>query len=120
MALRMAKNIREGHKVGWLIARRLKMKKMCIQLPCLANGGEGLGRKGWLHYARVLEKRAHELRSKLHSVMRQRMKKQKDERGMRLARIMEPASEDGGDREGAALSTRVLRGRRGMGQWTVL
>ena len=46
MALRMARSIREGHKVGWLIARRLKMKRMDIQLPCLANAGEKLGRKG--------------------------------------------------------------------------
>ena len=30
MAMRMARSIREGHKVGWLIARRLKMKGMGI------------------------------------------------------------------------------------------
>ena len=32
LALRMANNIREGHKVGWLITRRLKIKGMGIQL----------------------------------------------------------------------------------------
>ena len=37
MALRMARSIREGHKVGWLIARRLKVKGVGIQLPCLAK-----------------------------------------------------------------------------------
>ena len=47
MALRMARSIREGHKVAWLIARRLKIKGMGIQLPSLANDGEGLGMKGW-------------------------------------------------------------------------
>ena len=52
----------------------------------------------------MLEKRAHELRSKLHGDLRQRMKKQRASRGLRLTRMMEPASEGGGDREGAALS----------------
>ena len=69
MALRMARNIREGHKVGWcswLIAKRLKIKGMGIQLPSLANGGEGLGMKGWREYASVLDKKAKGLRSRLH------------------------------------------------------
>ena len=30
LALRMARNIREGHQVGWLITRRLKTKGMGI------------------------------------------------------------------------------------------
>ena len=47
MALRLARNIREGHKVGWLIARRLKIKGMGIQLPCLPDDGEGMGMRGW-------------------------------------------------------------------------
>ena len=87
------------------------MKGMGIQLPCLANEGDGLGWKGWLEYARVLEKRAKELRSKLHGDLRQRMKKQRAGRGMKLTRMMEPSSEDGGGREGAALSN-ALRKRR--------
>ena len=111
MALRMARSIREGHKVAWLIARRLKMKGMGIQLPCLANDGAGIGRKGWLEYAGVLEKRANELRSKLHGNLRQQMKKQRVGSGMRLTRMTESASEEGGDREGTAL-TNALRKRR--------
>ena len=48
LALRLVRSIRAGHKVGWLIARRLKMKGMDIQLTWLADEGEGLGKKGWL------------------------------------------------------------------------
>ena len=66
---------------AWLIARRLKIKRMGIQLPCLPNDGEGLGMRGWLEYARVLEKRAKGLRSKLHGDLRQQMKKQRVGRG---------------------------------------
>jgi hypothetical protein len=51
IALKMARNIREGHKVGWLIARRLKIKGRGTQLPCLPADGEGLGKKDWLQYA---------------------------------------------------------------------
>ena len=110
MALRMARSIREGHKVGWLIARRLKMKGMGIQVPCLANKGEGLGRKGWLEYARVLEKRAEVQRSRLHGDLRQQTKKQRAGRGVRLTRMMEPASEEGGGREvDQAVGTRSRR-----------
>ena len=46
MTLRLARDIREGHKVGWLVTRRLKTKGMGIQLPCLSNDGEGLGMRG--------------------------------------------------------------------------
>jgi hypothetical protein len=113
MALRMAKYIREGRRVVWLVAKRLKTKGMGIQLPCLINEGEGLGKKGWLEYTMVLEKRAQELRSKLHGDLRQRMKKQRAGRGVRLTRMMEPASEDGGDREGAALSNAQRKKRDG-------
>ena len=70
MALRMARSIREGHKVGWLIARKQRVKGMGIQLPCLANEGDGLGMKGWRVYANVFEKREAELRSKLHGDLR--------------------------------------------------
>ena len=42
MALRMARNIREGHSVGWPIARRLKINGMGIQLPCVSIDGEVL------------------------------------------------------------------------------
>jgi hypothetical protein len=111
MALRLARNIREGHKVGWLIARRLKIKGMGIQLPSLPSDGEGMGRKGWRVYASVLEKRAKGLRSGLHCDLRQQMKKQRVGRGVRLTRTMEPASEEGVGREGAAL-TNALRQRR--------
>ena len=47
MALRLTRNVREGHKVGWLITRRLKIKGMGIKLPGLPAEGEGLGMKGW-------------------------------------------------------------------------
>ena len=69
--MRMARSIREGRKVSWLIARMLKTKGMGIQLLCLANEGEGIGRRDWLEYARVLEKRAEDLRSRLHGDLRQ-------------------------------------------------
>ena len=84
---------------------------MAIQLPCLAIEGEGLGRKGWLEYAGVLEKRAAKLRSKLHGDLRQQLKKQRAGREVKLTRTMEPASEEGGGREGAALAN-ALRKRR--------
>ena len=45
MALRLARSIREVHKVGWLIATMLQMKGMGIQLSWLADEGEGLGKK---------------------------------------------------------------------------
>ena len=113
MALRMAKYIREGRRVGWLVAKRLKIKEMGIQLPCLVSEGEGLGKKGWLEYAKVLEKRAQGLRSKLHGDLRQRMEKQRAGRGAKLTRMVEPASEDGGGREGAALSNAQRKRRDG-------
>ena len=66
MLLRLERWIREGRKVGWLVATRMTMKGMNIRLPSLANEGEGLGVRGWLGYARVLRKKAEELRSELH------------------------------------------------------
>ena len=62
MALRMARIIREGHKVGWLITRRKKIKGLGIQLASLASEREGLGKEGWLEYASVLEKGAAKLK----------------------------------------------------------
>ena len=88
-------------------------KGVGIQLPCLASEEEGLGKKGWLEHARVLEKRAHKLRSKLHGELRQRIKKQGAGRGVRLTRMMEPTEEDGGGREGAALSNAQRKRRDG-------
>ena len=67
--------------------------------------------KGWREYANVLEKRANALRSKLHGDLRQQMEKQRAERGTRLTRMMQPISEEGSGREGAAL-TNALRKRR--------
>ena len=113
MPLRLAKNIREGRKVGWLIARRLKIKGMGIKLPGLPADGEGLGVKGWREYASVLEKRATGLRSELHGDLRQQMKKQMVERGVRPPKMMEPASEEGGDRDGAALTNAQMKRRDG-------
>ena len=97
------------------------MKGMGIQLPCLANEGGGLGRKGWLEYTRLLEKRAQELRSRLHGDRRQRMKKQTAGSRVRLTRVMEPASEDGGGSEGAAHSNAPdPRKKRDGTVWTML
>ena len=111
MVLRLERWIRERRKVGWLVATRMTMKGMGIRLPTLANEGEGLGVRGWLGYARVLRGKAEELRSKLHCDLRLQMKKQRAGRGERLTRMMEPASVEGGGREGAAL-TNARRVRR--------
>ena len=113
MSLRLAKNIREGHKVGWLIARRLKIKGMGIKLLGLPDDGEGVGMNGWREYASVLEKRAKGRRSELHGDLRQQMKKHRVGRGVRLTRMMEPASEEGGGREGAALTNAQRKRRNG-------
>ena len=59
----------------------------------------------------MLRKKAEELRSELHCDLRRQMKKQRAGRGVRLTRMMEPASVEGGDREGAAL-TNARRMRR--------
>ena len=113
MALRLARSMREGHKVIWLIASRLKVKGMGIQLPCLINEGEWLGRRGWLEYAGELEKRAAKLRSKLHGDLRQQMKKQKAGREVKLTRMIGPTSVEGGGREGAALANGLRKRRDG-------
>ena len=113
MALRLAKSIREGDKVTWLIARRLKIKGLGIKLHGLPADGEGLGVKGWREYASVLEKRAKGLRSELHCDLRQQMKRQRIGRGVRLTMMMEPATEEGGGREGAALTNAQRKRRNG-------
>ena len=117
MAPRMARNMREGHKVGWLIARRLKNKGMGIRLPCLPNDGDGLGMKGWREYANVSDKRAKGLSSKLHGDWRQQPKKQRVGRRARLARMMEPASEEGGGREGTTLTNDLRKSIDGTVLW---
>ena len=118
MALRMARSIKEGHKVGWRIARWLKMKVLGIKMPCLANEGEELDRKDWLGHARVSEKRTEEQRSRPHGDPRQQMKKQRAERGLRLTRMMEQASEEGGGER--MQPYRMHSGRGGMEQLIVL
>ena len=70
-------------------------------MPHLSNGGEGLGRKGWKEYA---EQCAAKLKKKLHCDLRQKMKKHRAGRETRLTAMMQPATEEGGGREGAALS----------------
>ena len=100
--------------MGWLVARRLKVKGMGVQLPCLADEGEGLGVRGWLEYARVLEKRAKVLRSELHCDLRQQMKKQRVGRGVRLTRMMEPASVEGGG-QGRCSPHQCTEGEKGWG-----
>ena len=44
MAVRLAKLIREGTRVSWLVTRLAKIKGLGIHMPHLSNGGEGLGR----------------------------------------------------------------------------
>ena len=113
MALRLARYIREGRKAGWLITRRLKFKGMGIKLPGLLADGEGLGMRGWREYASRLEEKAKGLRSELHTDLRQQMKEQRAGRGVRLTKMMEPASEEGGGREGAALTNAQRKSRDG-------
>ena len=69
--------------------------------------------KSWREYASVLEKRAKGLRSELHGDLRQQIKKQRVGRGMGLTRTMERSSEEGGGREGAALTNAPRRRRDG-------
>jgi len=112
MAVRLAKLIREGTRVGWLVTGLAKIKGLGIHMPHLSNGGEGLGRKGWKEYAAVLDQCAAELKKKLHCDLRRKMKKQRAGRETRLTTMMQPTAEEGGGREGAALSN-GLREERG-------
>ena len=89
--------------MNWLIARLAKIKGLGIHMPHLNNGGEGLGRKGWKDYATVLDQCAVKLKRKLHCDLRQKMKKNRAGRETRLTAMMQPATEEGGGREGAAL-----------------
>ena len=87
MAGRMAKSIREGWKVRQLmIGRREEIKGLGIELPYLADGGGGLGRKGWLGYAGLLEQRVRTLKSKMHGDLREEMKTQKVGREAKLTK----------------------------------
>ena len=52
----------------------------------------------------MLERRAAKLKSRLYGDLRKQMKKQRAGREAKLSRMMEPALEEGGGREGAALS----------------
>ena len=61
----------------------------------------------------MLEKKAAKLRSRLHGGLRQQMKKQRAGREAKLTRMMEPASEEGGGRKGAAISNGLRRRRDG-------
>ena len=99
--------------MGWLITRRERVKGLGVQLSHPVSEGEGLGRKGWLGYASVLEGRAAKLRSRLHGDLRKQMKGQRAGREAKLSGMMEPASEEGGCRGGAALSNGLRKGRDG-------
>ena len=110
--MRMARSIRWGHKVGWLITRRERIKGLGIQLPYLVSEGEGLGKKGWLEYASVLEKRAAKPRSKLHGDLRKQTKKQRAGREAKQSRMTEPTSEEGGGREGGREGVALSNGLR--------
>ena len=72
---------------------------MGIQPPGLTDEGEGLGKRDRLEYAMVLEKKAEEQRSGLHGDLRQQMNKRRTGRGVRLTRMMEPASAAPGMRQ---------------------
>ena len=104
MAVRLARLIREGSTVGWLVTKLAKIKGLGIHMPQMSNGGEGLDRKGWKEYAAVLDQCVASLKKRLHCDLRQKMKKQRAGRETRLAAMMQPAAEGGGGREGAALS----------------
>ena len=111
MAVRLARLIREGTRVNWLITRLAKIKELGIHMPHLNNGGEGLGRKGWKDYATVLDQCAVKLKRKLHCDLRQKMKKNRAGKETRLTAMVQPATEGGGGREGAALSNGLRKKR---------
>ena len=77
MAARLAKNVREGRRVSWLIKRRKKTVELGIHLPYLAAGGEGPGAKGWCDYAAALEARVVEQKKRLHGDLRKQMKQKR-------------------------------------------
>ena len=55
-------------------------------------------------YASVLERRAAKLKSRLHGDLRKQMKKQRVGREAKLPRMIEPASKEGGGREGVGIT----------------
>ena len=111
--MRLARLIREGTRVNWLVTRLAKIKGLGIHMPHLNDGGEGPGRNGWKEYAAVLDRRASKLKKKLHCDLRQKMKKNMTGRETRLTAMMQPATEEGGGREGAALSNGLRMKRDG-------
>ena len=64
-AVGLARLIREGTRVNWLIVMLAKINRLGIHMPHLNNGGEGLGRKGWKEYVTMLDQCAMELKRKL-------------------------------------------------------
>ena len=113
MAVRLARLIREGTRVNWLVTRLAKIKGLGIHMSHLNNGGGGLGRKGRKEYATVLDQCAAKLKKKLHCGLRQKMKKNIAGRETRLTTMMQPATEEDGDRGGAALSNGLRKTRDG-------
>ena len=99
--------------MNWLASRLAKIKGLGIHMPHLSNGGEGLGRKGWKEYAAMLDQCAAKLKKKLHCDLRQKMKKHRAGREARLTAMMQPATEEGGGREGATLSNGLKKNRDG-------
>ena len=61
----------------------------------------------------MLDQCAVELKRKLHCDLRQKMKKNRAGRETRLTAMMQPATEEGGGREGAALSNGLRKKRDG-------
>ena len=117
MAARLARLISKGTRVSRLVTRLAKVKGLGIRMPHLNDGGDGLGRKGWKEYVAVLDQCAAKLKKKLQCDLRQRMKKNRAGRETRLTAMMQPTTEEGGDREGAALSNGLRKKK--MAQWTV-
>ena len=90
--------------MNWLVTRLTKIKGLGIHMHHLDRGGKGLGRKDWKDHATVLDRCAVKLNRKLHCDLRQKMKKNRACRETRLTAIMQPATLEGGGREGAAPS----------------
>ena len=72
MAVRLARLVREGTKVNWLVTGPAKIQVLGVHMPHLNDGGEGLGWKGWKEYAAVLDQCAAKLKKKLHYDLRRR------------------------------------------------
>ena len=114
MAVRLARLIRERTRVNWLVTRLAKIKGLGIHMPHLNNGGDGLRRKGWKEYAAVLDQCAAKLKKKLPCDLRQKMEKHRAGRETRPTAMMQPTTEEGGDREGATISNGLRKKRDGV------